>query len=266
MPGRRVAGPGVLWIALIRTIAKRLVNIVRGVAMLKNEIAACSSLLRHNGGLSHVSAEFADAFLAHCRWRHVPAGTGIQHAGDTAGTMTGVGRGVISITTSLSAADASMVHIGHPGVWFGFAPIFLGGSLPNSVVARTDCILATMTKAELEAILVSRPAWWRDVGVLAMVAINTATSIAGDLMIRDSARRCAAVLLQIADCRLADPHGAQPVEAPLSQEELAAMANLSRTSVSAILRDLEEEGLIKLGYRTVTIQHPALLRSRVNDG
>jgi DNA-binding GntR family transcriptional regulator len=55
------------------------------------------------------------------------------------------------------------------------------------------------------------------------------------------------------------------VEAPLSQDELAAISNMSRTTISTILRDLEAAGLIKLGYRSVLIIHPGRLRALVDD-
>jgi CRP-like cAMP-binding protein len=85
------------------------------------------------------------------------------------------------------------------------------------------------------------------------------------MMIRDSNRRCAAALLNVANCRRGEPSSTPVLNAPLSQEELAAIANLSRTSISSILRDLEADGLIELGYRTVTLRDPARLRALVDD-
>jgi uncharacterized membrane protein len=51
----------------------------------------------------------------------------------------------------------------------------------------------------------------------------------------------------------------------LSQDELAALSNMSRTTISTILRDLENDGLIKLGYRSVTVIHPGRLRALADD-
>ena len=47
--------------------------------------------------------------------------------------------------------------------------------------------------------------------------------VASDMLIRDSRRRCLAALLRVADCRTGGP---EPTTAELSQDELAAMANL----------------------------------------
>jgi CRP-like cAMP-binding protein len=233
--------------------------------VLKTEIAAYSVALANSAWLKLCGPEFAESFLAHCHWRQVAAGTGIQHAGELGGVICGVASGSVTVTTSLSSPDSPTIHVMHAGGWFGYVPLFIPGARPNSIVARTDVTLAGMTQAEIEAFLAPRPEWWRHIGVLGILYANVATSIAADMMIRESSRRCAAALLQLADCRHADPVGAQSVGAPLSQEELAAISNLSRTSVSTILRAFEENGLIKLGYRSVTLVNPARLRLLVDS-
>ena len=236
-----------------------------GRALLKSEITAHSAFLLDQGWLAHCHRDFAESFIAHCSWRRVPAGAGIQYAGEFGGTVTGIARGNALLTTSLSSPDSPTMHIMSPGEWFGFIPIFMGGSRPNSIVARTDVVLASVSQAELEAFLAPRPEWWREVGKLGILSANLATGVAADMMIRESRRRCAASLLQIANCRHSDPSGSQPASTPLSQEELAAISNLSRTSISSILRDFEEAGLIKLGYRSFTLTQPHKLRDLVDN-
>jgi CRP-like cAMP-binding protein len=234
-------------------------------SVLKTEIDSFSTVLANSNWLRLCDPAFAESFLAHCHWRKVAAGTGIQHAGEVGGAITGVADGSVTVTTSLSSPDSPTIHVMHPGDWFGFVPLFVPGARPNSIVARTDVTLAGMTQVEVEAFLAPRPEWWRHVGVLGVLYANTATSIAADMMIRESNRRCAAALLQLGDCRHRDPAGVQVIEAHLSQEELAAIANLSRTSISMILRDLEGSGLIRLGYRSVTIVNPGCLRAMVDN-
>ncbi len=234
-------------------------------ALLKNEIAACSAFLANNGWLKLCTPAFAESFLAHCHWRQVPAGTGIQHAGEAGGYITGIAHGSAALTTSLSSPDSPTLHIMHAGDYFGYVPLFIAGTRPNSIMARSDVTLASMSQAEIEALLAPHPIWWRDVGILGIIHANMATSIAAYMMIRESRRRCAAALLQLANCRHSDPPGTQCVSAPLSQEELAAISNLSRTSISAILRDFEDAGMIKLGYRSVTLNHAATLRGLVDN-
>jgi CRP-like cAMP-binding protein len=233
--------------------------------VLKTEIARMSDFLASHGWLRFTPRDFADNLLAHCHWRQFAPGAGIQHAGDAGGIIAGIADGSATLTTSLSSPDSPILHVMHPGSWFGFVPLFIGGSRPNSIVARTNVTIATMSQAEVEAFMVGRPEGWRHLGTLGIVHANTATSIAADMMIRDSPRRCAAALLQLADCRHADRPASSDAHTPMSQDELAAVANLSRTSVSSILRKFEAAGLIKLGYRDVTLVNPAALRALVDN-
>jgi CRP-like cAMP-binding protein len=157
------------------------------------------------------------------------------------------------------------MHIGHPGSWFGYVGMFTGGELPMGVTARTDVMLAGLGQLQLEQLIAEHPEWWRHIGLLGVLYGNAAINVAADLLIRDTRRRCAASLLRIADCRFESPADAEPVEAPLSQDELAALSNMSRTTISTIRRDLENDGLIKLGYRSVPVIHPARLRALADD-
>lgn len=233
--------------------------------MLKTEIDADTAFLINNGWLSHTPADFATAFMAHCHWRNVDAGSAISHAGDLANTVMGLARGTTAISTALTTPDANIVSIGHPGMWFGYVPMFSKLARVISVIARTDVRLALISEIEIERLLASNPHWWRHFAALGIMYGNSAINIAADLMIRDSRRRCVAAILRLADCRFADRPGGRPIEAPLSQDELAAMSNLSRTSVSTIVRDLENDGLITLGYRSITLNDTDRLRAIVDD-
>jgi CRP/FNR family transcriptional regulator, cyclic AMP receptor protein len=233
--------------------------------MLMSDIAAAAANLRKIGWLSQVPAEFAETVLANCKWRTIKAGQAIQHAGDQRAGIYGVGRGTIAFSTALGSADTPTMHIGHPGSWFGYIGMFTGAPLPMGVTARSDVMIAGLGRLQVEQLLAEHPEWWRHIGLLAVVYGNTAINLAADLMIRDTRRRCAASLLRIANCRFESLADAEPVDAPLSQDELAALSNMSRTTISTILRDLEADGLIKLGYRSVTVIHPARLRAVADD-
>jgi CRP-like cAMP-binding protein len=233
--------------------------------VLKAEIDADTAFLLHNGWLSHVPPEFAAAFLAHSHWRHIGAGEAITHAGDEARSMMGLSRGSVSVFTALSAPDAPIVTVGHPGMWFGYVPMFTKLARGVSVTARSDVRIAYIAQSEVESLLSHRPEWWRHFAALGILYAHGAMNAAADLMIRDSRRRCVAAILRLADCRFVDRPGSRPIEAPLSQDELASTSNLSRTSVSTIVRDLEDAGLVVLGYRTIVLLDTDRLRAIVDD-
>ena len=58
-------------------------------------------------------------------------------------------------------------------------------------------------------------------------------------------------------CRYAGPQDVTPVEVPLTQNELAGAANLSRNSVGMMLQWMATGGLVEVGYGTMTVRTPA---------
>jgi CRP-like cAMP-binding protein len=79
------------------------------------------------------------------------------------------------------------------------------------------------------------------------------------LMVRNSEARVAAVLLQLGG-RLGSEADA-PRVLDLTQADLAAIANLSRTVLNRAVRSLASKGAIELGYSTITVTDPAALRT-----
>ena len=69
-------------------------------------------------------------------------------------------------------------------------------------------------------------------------------------------------MLRLADRRLS---GDAPIDMPLTQEDIAAAATLTRKTAGIILRSLEEEGHIALGYRNLSLVALPALR-RIADG
>ena len=98
---------------------------------------------------------------------------------------------------------------------------------------------------------------WRWLNLLSIESAALAVQALADLLIGDKDRRCAAVLLRIAGCR---DSGDAPANASLTQEDLAALSNLSRPTVSLVVRRLAARGFLSLGYKVITIDSPAQLR------
>jgi hypothetical protein len=72
--------------------------------------------------------------------------------------------------------DGHVVHITHPGFWFGFAPPQTGTPRRLTVIARTDAWLAVVRAKQLHGLLKTHPEWWRHLAV----AMDEYTDIAAD--------------------------------------------------------------------------------------
>ena len=218
------------------------------------------SVLQQKGWFSRTPPEFQAVVLARCNWDIFKAGETLIWGGDREGGIFGLAEGSVSVTSSTGAADVAPVHIVRPPFWFGLNPLVAGEARNVTVAARADVLVAQVPQHALAAILAENPKYWRLTGQLLIDTVAIAVQAVADLMLRDNRRRCIAVLLRIADCRNL---GDTVVTADVGQEELAAMANMSRQTVGPILHELERSGLIALGYRSIVLHKPGALRNIV---
>jgi CRP-like cAMP-binding protein len=226
------------------------------------EIAEGAAILRHADWFAGTAPDFQAAVLAQCQWQWFATGETITHGGDTAGGMVAIARGAVSIIPAVGPADLPMIHIARAPFWLGSNPLV--NHLPRlvSVIARSRCLLALVPEHGLGVLLAENPGWWRFVALYLTETVGLVSQVAADLLIPDSRRRCIAVLLRIAGCRVA---GTAPAQAAMTRDELAGMANLSRQTIGPMLRGLADAGLVEVGYRVITLHDPAGLRA-IADG
>src|SRR5271166_6157936 len=198
------------------------------------------------GGSALRQLNFRQAILSRCDWGRLETGAPIQAGGEEAGELIGLARGIVEMRTILGRADTPIMHFAHRVFWFGYVPILTGRPRRIAASAKTPVWLARIPQAAVWALLAEQPEWWRHLMQLSIIYGDVSQTIAADLLIRESERRCAAVLLRLGGRRFADPNDKEPVEVPVTQTELAGAANLSRNSVSTMLHRLKARGLIEL--------------------
>ena len=223
-------------------------------------------ILAGAGWLSGTPSEFRRAVLSSARWVHYEAGEPIQTGGEEAGELIGLASGVLALKTILGPADTPVMHFAYPVFWLGYVPIITGGPRRIAADAKLSAWVARISQAFIEGVLAERPQWWRCLLQPAIIYGDASQGVAADLLIRDSERRCAAILLRLSGRRFAGARDNAPTEFAITQVELAGAANLSRNSVGAILKRLAARGLIELGYRGITLMKPAALRAVVESG
>ena len=245
-------------------IAQNLTNPYQRSNMLPRmsnaEISDVRALALEEGWLSETPSDFQSAILERCVWQRILPGVALTHGGDSHGGLVGLIRGRVDFISAIGPSDTPIAHIARAPFWFGELPV-AGRLRTTTVISRTVCDIALVPQLALEAVLAAKPDRWRLLGTLSARGIFLVTLIATDLLIRDSQRRCVAVLLRIAGCRKA---GTTRCEAEIGQDELADMANMSRQTVGVVLRTLEAQGAVKLGYRSITITDPVRLRAMVD--
>lgn len=237
-----------------------LADMLRSVPIIGLSAPARQFLGTH-GWLSNVPTDLREAIFAIGQLREVRAGETFNIAGDTEVGIWGVVSGQVAITSAINNADARIALLGNSGHWGGIGPLF-GQPRNANVAALLPSVIMEVPYNALRRILNATPAWWEHMGMLAHEQMLRYGQMVGDLMLPDARARMAAILLHQADLR---NRGEGPVSLALTQEELGAMANLSRQPAGALLRDFEALGMIRHSYRQIAVLQPQALRA-IADG
>lgn len=217
-------------------------------------------LTDNEGWFGSAAPEFQQAVLSRCGWREVTAGQPIYSASDVRTDPCGIVEGTVEIYSRYGAGDNPMLHLSHEGSWIGYGAAIRGLPLRVSTVARTKVLLACVPWRAMQELLRERPEWWQFIAQACLEYGDIAISGYADSLIPDSDRRCACTLLRIAG--LGFPRRSRPERrsVPITQDELATLVHVSRTTLLQILRRFEERGLVEQAYRALRIVDAAGLK------
>ena len=230
------------------------------------DISQARKLLLARGWLSHTPAAFSDAILARGILQTFKRGDPIYRLDGSAGGLVGLAEGAVQIEAVQPDFDPLVGDVQLPGTWLGGAAIITGNSRVVGIIALRDCTVLLVPAQDIHALIARDPAVWRWIALLSVINTRRAINISLDLMIRDPQARAAAVLLRLAGCREDQPEPVAPAEINSSQEDLARMINMSRTTLGDFLRAAEASGLIRQAYRKVHILDVSGLRGMLRPG
>ncbi len=214
------------------------------------------------GWLSYTPPPFRQTVLDRCKLETFRAGATVYSVGDPPGGMYGLATGSFAVSVAPGERGPYVAHFARPGTWFGEAAAFTEQPRRIALAVTRDSEVLHLPLSAIREIVAADPGAWRFFGLAAVAHNDVAIGAADDLLIRDHVKRCVAVLLRLGGCRYRTPEGAHPVEVDVSQEELATMTNLARTTAGTVLRNLTADGLIDVSYRLVRILAPDALRVR----
>ena len=212
------------------------------------------SVLRRFGWLAGTPAEFQDVVLRKSDRMTVGQGDTVFHSGDDAGGGIGVIEGFADLHVEGGGSDDTLSHIVGPGYWVGGVAALTGRPRRIGMVARTALRLIRLPRAEILRMTEQVPEHWRHFPGLAAINLATAIDIVDALRRSDPAERLAMVLRNL-------NQGAPTAggELAVSQADLASLSALSRSSVNRALGVLAARGLIRQGYKTISLPDPEAL-------
>ena len=165
------------------------------------------------------------------------------------------------MTITTGERGPNFAHFFRPLLWFGESPILNGGPRLAGFSASRRSELLQLPLHAIDEILRLDPLSWRQFASLAMEKVEITLGAMNDLTFRQSRKRVIAVLLRLAGCRLLTPPGEDRFDVDVSQDDLAAMANVSRATATSIIAPLSRDGLIALSYRKIEVLKPDRMRA-----
>jgi CRP-like cAMP-binding protein len=184
----------------------------------------------------------------HARTEHVPRGAVIAKRGERVRGLMAVAYGLVKL--SLKGETEKVLRLVGAGETFGEAVLFLDKPVPVDAVALADTLLVVVPAAPLLALLDTDRQFAR--GMLASLSQRMHELVMDfEATTQHGARERVAAYLD----SLAPPGVASPaVQLPASKTVIAARLGVTKETLSRLLRQMSEEGLIGMRKREVTLR------------
>jgi CRP/FNR family cyclic AMP-dependent transcriptional regulator len=197
-----------------------------------------------------LSASTREALLRAGRPREFRPGEVVFHQGDPCDSLFLLRRGRVSV--NMLTPDGDHVTIGLIAAPEAFGEVGLVRSDHHhtaSVLALDEVHVLAVLATRFHDLRVDHPelADW----LLRTLAqrLERMSALLADALFLDAEQRVARRLL---DCRCSfGTEGSEPL--PLTQDDLAAMAGVSRPTANRVLRHLEDQGSVRLGRRHIMV-------------
>jgi len=205
---------------------------------------------------------FQDSLLALARQRELAAGQYLFQRGDAPCGLYALLDGAMRVGAVATDGKEALLTLIEAPHWFGEISLFDGQPRTHDAQALGPTRLLWIPQAPLLNLLEQQPRHWRDVALLMSHKLRVVFVALEQQSLLAAAPRVAHRLLQIA-AGYGELRGSRRV-LQLSQEQLALMLSLSRQTTNQILKSLQQEGALRLGYGEIEIIDPARLQALAN--
>jgi CRP-like cAMP-binding protein len=208
----------------------------------------------------HLFADLSDPDLqrlaAASSARRYRRGQLVVREGDPGDALLVVAEGAPKAVTTSPHGEELLLAVVEPGESTGELAVADGGGRSATVAALTDATVGRISRESVLAVAEHSPALIRALlGSLART-IRRLTGDAADLVLLDTPRRVAELLLSMASCS-----GPPRVHLEVTRSELAERVGATRQTVNAALQGLQRRGWIAVDQRDVLLHDvPALPR------
>ncbi len=185
-----------------------------------------------------------------CREYRVKKNELIFHKGDVAEGMHVVVMGQVKLSLPSAQGMEKVVHMCGPGNTFGEAVVFLEKPYPVTAQATAESLLLLISKKALFDAMDCNAMLCRKMMASLSSRLHELLSDMENCMLRGSVQRVVCFLTQSAP---SVEETAYEVNLPASKQTLASQLNLAPETLSRVLGQLSDAGLIKVKGRVIAV-------------
>ncbi|WP_434559444.1 Crp/Fnr family transcriptional regulator [Pseudomonas sp. Z5-35] len=208
---------------------------------------------------SHLPVELQNSLLGMAQVRHLSPGQRLFQRGDPPCGLYAVLEGAVRIGAVSEQGKEALLSVVESPHWFGEICLFDGQPRTHDAVGVGQCTLVHLPQAALLAFLQEQPVHWRHLALLMSHKLRLTFINLEHLSVMPASARLAHRLLLIAEGYGEIEPARRVLQLP--QEQLALMLSLSRQTTNQILKDLQGQGILNLGYGEIEILDIERLRA-----
>jgi CRP-like cAMP-binding protein len=222
-----------------------------------SDLLAYLGTLARTGWLMDQDPAFQSRIAEHGRWKSFAPGSTVYAVGDDPDGLYGLVEGNFDVSIPIGEGEMVTIFRAEPGSWIGDSAVLAETSRAVEVVTPVTSRMLFVPAAALRRILRDHPGDWSALYGLSHINTMRAAAVIGDLLALSPHARIARTLL-----RLSDADGL----AICTQQELAALCGMSRTSFRRAFSDHMNRGVIHTEYGAVRILDRAALETAMRSG
>jgi len=225
--------------------------------------APFSSFLKHVPLFSACDDDEVQHLARGVRAQHYPKDTTIVHVDEPGSVLYILQSGLAKVTlTDRRGADIILCLL-YPTECFGEMSLLDGRPRAATITTHEPSDVLTMARDAFLGLMAQSPTIGLKMAAVLSQRLRKANELIASLAFSDVYGKVARVLLTLAAERGRGTAQRPIIDVRLTQQDLAALAGMSRESMARTLRAFQEAGCIRMEAGRISLLEPALLRHEV---
>jgi CRP/FNR family transcriptional regulator, nitrogen oxide reductase regulator len=203
-----------------------------------------------------VPPEDIDAVLALARPRRLTEGTAAFQQGEPASEFFLLLHGRLKVQQTTPDGQQVVVRYINPGDLFGIAHAVRRPDYPGTAIATVESTALVWPESQWNAFVGRNPAFATGAMQTVGARLQEANARIRELSTEAVERRIAHAILRLANQAGRKVTGGIEIDFPVSRADIAEMSGTTLHTVSRVMSGWQQQGLVTLGRRRVTVNDP----------